>query len=243
LGLDAINLILMIEDVFDVKITEDEAGLFPTVGDLHDLVWKKYKGTPTELSAKRRAFELLCRELTSQANVDPKLLSPESQTALIFPKKGRRKQWKKFGNNAELKLPSMDLSRSTSICILSIGIVFGITISTLKIYAYRDSINSGIFQVFISALFACVISVFVATISYVIALFLLLRSPLASKFPESCMTLDGLAQQILTNNPKKFRPFTQDDIWIMIKNVLVGEYGFKPEEIKPESRFVEDLGF
>jgi acyl carrier protein len=242
LGLDAINLILTIEDVFDVKITEDEAGLFPTVGGLHDLVWKKYIDTPTELSAKRRAYDLLCRELGSQSNIGQKLLTPDSQTSIIFPKKGRRNRWKRFSKNAGLKLPKLELSRTTAILMLSICILLGITVSACKIYTYRNSINMGIREI-ISVLFGFVFSVLIAMTSYLILLFVLLRTPLAGKIPEGCNTLDGLAQLILANNPKKFRPFTQDDIWIIIKGVLVENYGFKPEEIKPESRFIEDLGF
>lgn len=243
MGLDAINLILTIEDVFDVKITEDEAGLIPTVGDLHNLVWKKYEDKPSELSAKQRSFELLCSELSSQSDIRGKLFAPDSLTTIYFPKKGRRKQWKVFSKNTGVKLPDLEFSRSIRILIMSICVLFGILVSVWTILSYYQLNNVELIAIILWILVGFVVSVLAAVFSFLLFVFVLLRSPLARNIPASCTTLDGLAGAILAKNPKKFKPFTQNDIGIIIKSILVDEYGFKPEEIKPESRFCEDLGF
>ena len=65
---------------------------------------------------------------------------------------------------------------------------------------------------------------------------------------QECRTVGRLARVLAAQNDREFRasgePTTENDpIWDRLCNVLVRELGVRREELRRETRFVEDLGF
>jgi hypothetical protein len=56
MGLDGVELILAVEDAFQIHISDEEAGNVSTVGDLHDLVVSKLQGQDSKRCLTSAAF-------------------------------------------------------------------------------------------------------------------------------------------------------------------------------------------
>ena len=99
MGLDVVELILEIEEEFDVSITDDDTVcFFGTLGILHDLLLEKCEGVQRADCPARRAFYLLRRAIMQAWNIDRQLVRPTTLFLPLLGTWGRRRRWMRLQN-------------------------------------------------------------------------------------------------------------------------------------------------
>jgi hypothetical protein len=74
----------------------------------------------------------------------------------------------------------------------------------------------------------------------------LLSKPRAIEFHRNCRTVEGLVEWLVMKQRPRFaesdREWSDREVWETICHLLVEMQGLKPEQIRPEATFVDDLG-
>jgi acyl carrier protein len=87
MGLDIVELIVTVEDVFHIHIADEEANSLSTVGDLHDFILGKLADSKRALAStdevvdleRQDTWETLCQIVVKQTGLDRKIVTPESR--------------------------------------------------------------------------------------------------------------------------------------------------------------------
>jgi hypothetical protein len=80
MGLEAVELVMAIEETFAIEIKDEEAGHIVSVGDLYGLVLAKLKGQSTDQCLTSAAFYRLRRALMDGLRVHRREIRPLSST-------------------------------------------------------------------------------------------------------------------------------------------------------------------
>jgi hypothetical protein len=56
MGMDTIEILMKVEDTFDIKIPDREAEKILTVGDFHDVVWRQLYSKSSERCKSQSLF-------------------------------------------------------------------------------------------------------------------------------------------------------------------------------------------
>ena len=110
MGLDAVELLMRVEEDFEISIEDDEAERITTPGQLCALIERKLgileaehrSGCPTS-----RAFYRVRRELTNQG-VERAHIKPRVQLHVVLPLVHRRQLWRELQNALATPLPLLE---------------------------------------------------------------------------------------------------------------------------------------
>ncbi|MEN6309351.1 MAG: hypothetical protein ABFD91_16515 [Anaerohalosphaeraceae bacterium] len=233
MGLEWVELVMEIEDAFNIKIDDEDAGSLHTVGQLTDLVLNKFGPASTNPNSFQKAFGLLREAILAEFPVTCHI-TPETPTETVFPARGRKYWWNRIAQKAEVIFPEMKIApklllATKSLFWLSILMLIGglVWLESLP-YAY----------------WIVLLSLWIGLL-----LWILLLKP-ASVFcpgifpiPSFCLTLGDLAKAILAYNPTRFQPLDKDAVFISLAFIIAEQFDVPIETIKPETRFIEDLRF
>ena len=84
MGLDAVELLMAVEEKFGVSITDEEATKAVTVGDLKQLVKTKLDVADADGCLTQRAFHLIRKKATAEFGVLRRNLNPMPRLRLSF---------------------------------------------------------------------------------------------------------------------------------------------------------------
>lgn len=228
MGLDSVELVMEIEESFDIIIPDEDASKILTVGDMHSYVIDKLKQSGLESGcATQRAFYLLRRNIIKELSPTQKKIKPKDLTECYFPKKDRKRSWKKYKNRLKLKFPNLQRPR----WLVNVLIIIYITMSILYIFKQSVSNHPWVLTFILYSIVFCYVSS-------------ILTGPFARNIPSECKTLGGFTKTLLAKNTKEIglSRFLKSDVWDILCFLTSYQLGIEPETIKPESRFVEDLG-
>jgi len=107
MGLDAVELILAVEDAFQIHIADDESGNVLTVGDLHNLVVSKLQGQESKRCLTSAAFYGTRRGIVDTLRIDRREVRPATPLEVILPRNSRREKWGSIQTAMKLKLPDL----------------------------------------------------------------------------------------------------------------------------------------
>ena len=77
MGLDSVEIVLDVEDAFQIDISDEEARKVFTVGELYNLILSKID--VQEQNRKQDVWELLCKIVVRILGVKPELVTPEAR--------------------------------------------------------------------------------------------------------------------------------------------------------------------
>ena len=228
MGLDYVELILAVEDSFQIHIADEEANTLSTVGELHKLVTSKLQGQNTKVCLTSAAFYRTRRGIVETLAIDRRKIKPSTPLETILPLSSRRKAWREIQVLTKLKLPDLEHSRSTQSTFLTIGIA---TALAPGLYARVGFL--GLTVLFFTGL--------------VLGALLIKFSPnLAVEFPNHDTTVGDLARDVLAINHAQLVDevggWNNKDVWDSLCRVIVIETSVAREEITPEARILSDLG-
>lgn len=107
MGLDGVELILAVEDAFQIHIADEEAGNVVTVGDLHALVIASLQRQDTKRCLTSTAFYRTRSGIVDALGVERRNIRPSTELAAILPEGDRRKKWRRIQASMMLKLPDL----------------------------------------------------------------------------------------------------------------------------------------
>jgi len=133
MGLDSVELLLEVEETFDISIPDEEACQILTVGELHQSILDKMRKKDSPIvCGTQKSFYKLRRTLTNCFAADRRKIRAHTHTEEIFPLTNRKKLWKQFRQNIDLRIP--DLQRpSWLICVLGIPLTCLLVVLLLKL--------------------------------------------------------------------------------------------------------------
>ena len=117
MGLDVVEIVLEIEEAFDISIPDEVAEKIQTVGQLYDYVVEQTRGRPhrsadeapdrTDVCLTAATFYLVRRELCAKLGLDRRQVRPRTPLEDLFPQAARRRDWAELEHKLNLKFPAL----------------------------------------------------------------------------------------------------------------------------------------
>lgn len=242
MGLDTVELVMEVEETFDISIDDRDAEEIVTLGDLHRyvvarLALKDRKIHPCPTAA---VFYRLRRALMAVVPIDRRRIRPASRVEDFVPAGRRREVWEALGRQLHFVVPPLVfppvmrgaiaavvlagalLAWSLLACIVLRGERFG----TLAAPVWLLLINGPLV-------------VWVGTCRLV--------RPCATALPAGCETLGGTVETLVRMNYGRLdlREATagRDDqaVWEAVRAIVAEQTGVKAEELTKDMSFTDDL--
>jgi acyl carrier protein len=225
MGLEIVELLMDVEDAFDITLPEDDYAR--TVGGLYALVLKKLNAKKEEVCLSSVVCFRLRRAVMQHCDIKRKQFRLNTELSEVFPRPDRRRLWSEVQRTTQFSIPSLVRSRMACWLAIALWLPSGAVLAHyLKIRA-----SFGFFLLY--------------ALAYAPAAFLL-TVPLAAQFPERCRTVRDAIKMILARNygklSKEFQYADSDEAWGVLKRLVAEKLNVPPERVTPEARFVEDLG-
>lgn len=227
MGLDTVELVMSVEEEFDVVIQLDDYGQLRTVGDLCAYIAQQ-KRVET-LCLHPAAFVHIRRALMSQFGLQRQQVRIATDLEELFPIAQRRQLWDSFGSALGLRIPTLRPAPEIrqSVCCWMIAFAVG-------------SILLAFLEPFF--LFGAVLTPLVA-----FAVMALIEARFALTFAMPQPTVGGLTRSVAALNAgtlsTEVQSATDDEagIWPRLRRVVSRSLSIPEEQIFLHSRFVEEL--
>ncbi len=79
MGLDIVEIVIEVEEAFDIRIPDDRAGQMTTVGDLYDLMIESKRGSLAAQDDPAAAWEALKQIIVYQLGVKPEAVTVDAR--------------------------------------------------------------------------------------------------------------------------------------------------------------------
>ena len=230
MGLDTVELVMDVEESFGIEIPDDDAQKIITVGDLFEFVKSQTELVPAGTCLTAATFYDIRRGL-ADAGIT-KRFGPSTLLVEIAPQHDRRPFWTKLARNTQLKLP--ELVRPSWIVVLNVLVTCGASTLIALVASGRDV--SG--TIFVVTGIACLF--FIGWLTSVVT------TPFATQFATDFGTFRGLSERVLALNAptlkNKHGAMGPNDIWVILRELIVNQLGVDADEVTPTASFVKDLG-
>jgi acyl carrier protein len=234
MGLDAVEIVMEVEEAFDVTIDEADAEKMLTPRDLIESVMRKIAQADPQSCLTQRAFNLLRKSLLRHLPLERRDIAPPVRLAYLVPKSKRAALLEELA--ADLKtglLPALErplrLVRLLTAQSLTLGIAAGLFLPILMPTA------KGGLQFWIGFL--------VAILAHSVAWVATARS--CTEFPAKIMTVGDLARWITAHKADlaSQRPgrWTREQVAARVREILIEQLGVE-SSYREDASLVKDLG-
>lgn len=227
MGLEIVELIMRVEEEFEIAIEDEEASYISTVGELHLCILTKLGLAGASGCQSSATFYQMRRALMEIADVSRAAIRPDTPTAPLLPEPNRRAQWKTLSELTGATLPPLERPRVLAKSIGMGGALIGV---------------SSLACVFVSPALAAS-SALTGAVAYVGAR--KWSDRYATLLPAQCATVGDLSHAVIKLNyginlergPKR----SEAEIWEKLREIMVDELDIEPDEITKDAQFVRDL--
>lgn len=220
MGLNSVELIIVIEDEFQIALSDEEAFKCETPNLLTDLVYSKLRKSESDTCPSMHSFYIVRKVLREQFNIARERIRPETRLADLFSKKNRIVIWDKLllslSNGQTIPIP-LEKPQWVKTAIL---------LSSLTIFALCFFIAESAFLAFFVACFNSII-LNVAALS------------VQTEFPKNFVTVQDLTRIVGTLDTKVWK---REQVYNRVKMLVVEQLGVQSEHVLPDSHFIHDLG-
>lgn len=221
MGLELVELVLEVEDEFDIYLPDKDMECLATPDDLATYIFNKFKRDSDSKCVSQVAFYKLRKLFMDNFGNRREELVPDANLEELLGDDIRHK-WKRLQDLLDNKIypTSLMLSKKESLMLLYPTIA----ISAIFYYYKKDIIDT----------------IFVPFISYFV-LFLLLSKLIGKEVPRRYKKLSSLLKYIDDNVISDIYS-SKEKVLKNIIEISSEQLGISIDEIKPNSRYVEDLG-
>jgi acyl carrier protein len=220
MGLDAVELVIVIEDEFQIVLSDEEAFKCETPNLLTDLVYSKLRQSESGVCPPMHGFYIIRKTLMEQLSIPREKIKPETKLVELIDKKDRVLLWKRLLSTlstgqtiyAPLEKPRW--------------IAISIFISSLIVFALFLFITESIIFSILAAIFNSMI-LNAATLWF------------QAEFPKNFQTVKDLIPIVSTLETKVWK---REQVYNRVRMLVVEQLGVKPESVLPDSHFIKDLG-
>jgi acyl carrier protein len=220
MGLDSVELLLAIEEEFQITLTDDEAFKSETPNLLTDKVYSKLRKSRQEVCPSIHGFFVVRKILIEQLEISREKIKPETMLDEVINEKSRKKIWKNLlfsiSKGQNIYAP---LEKSSWMKVLITG--------SIMLTFILIMIETG--DIVLSLIPSCIIGII---LNFVIL-------PFQSKFPRNYQTIKDLIRVVSTLDTKIW---SRDEVYHRVKKVVTEQLDVKEEDVQPNSHFVNDLG-
>lgn len=240
---NSLSLVLTIEEAFDLEISEDEAEKIASVGDLYDLVERKFaaKWPRAENAAcvTMLAFYRVRRALV-ETGLQRRDTRPETVLETLLPLENRRAMWRDLSPELRAFLPALERSPGlkSGVDLIFWCLIVSAPLSSLFFgFAFDPALKLGIFWfwIWLVGCFGAWWLMLFATRHHAIHL------------PENTLQIGDLARQIAATRYVSFVEkrgvYTKDELWSPLQWSVARAAGVAISRVTPGARFTEDLDF
>lgn len=234
MGLDYVEVIMEIEDLFQIEIDDEAGAKIRTVGDLYEVVLEKLDqqrlvaqttgGCPTI-----PPFLNIRNAIVSLVPVERKAVRPSSHLEDLLPQNQRILLWRELQQRLQLPLPPLVLTDSVRTGLLSVSLVVFLTAAVLLVAA--GGMNGFALAVSMGVIIGC--------------LLYLGTRPLATTFPPGCSTIADIVRRVRPPYHPSNRltpiPTDRNQIWQLVVQTVAETLNEPANHIEPQTRFYEDL--
>ena len=226
MGLDIVELVLTVEEEFDISLPDTDMEDIRTPRDLATYIYKRYQEYDKTKCSSQVGFYKIRRIMMEEFGFKRHQLYPDTKLQELFGKDIRNK-WKKLNSilDSKLNYPSLRFTDIGANIVLILSLVFSIGF----FYFYTKYSIEGILKVILVFIF-----------SYVI-LYYMLSPFFATIVPKQYQKLSSLIK--FTGESSKIDKYKSfNDILEKVIEIRITQLNLSPDEISPDSRYVEDLG-
>ncbi len=225
MGLDGVELVMEVEDRFDISIPDDHAEHMRTVGDMCDYLSTRARSFLDCPCPTASHFYTLRRVLINQFGIERSGVRPTTPMKDLFPQETRFEDWRRLSDQLGSALPPLRWPRFAPLlclCLFVAPIVATMLVPHLATF-----------------LLATVGSIVLLIVGYRVGRRWVLL------IPEGAATVGALTRTLVKNvylptdrDPAELEAWIRNQVFDIVSDVLNVERG----SVKLESRFVEDLG-
>jgi len=230
MGLDGVEIILAVEERFDIRIEDAEAEKLLTPRQLIELVQTKVALTTASVCLTQRAFNLLRKSLRHHGGWKRSEITPASRLSDLIPRPERRPLLQRVVQDLAInKPPQLELANWLNISLLLGSLAAG----GLAVRVTRLGFSSPAMFVFIAgALLAAGAA-------------LRLTMPWRKEFPANLQTVGDLSRWVMTHKADLAMgtapAWTRNQIAASVREIIVDQLGCQPD-FSEEASFTRDLG-
>ena len=221
MGLDMVELVLAIEEEFDIVISDALLEEAKTPKDLADIIYSIYQSKDKDRCSSQVGFYKLRRIVQEHFKYPKDKLKPTTKLQDIF-QNDIKKNWKKFNKLLETH-QRLELNKTGTIVLI---------ISILVIEIMLCSYVNNIADILICIVFIPLWYGFGYTLLYPF---------FATVIPSKYETLSDWIRFVNESKAIKRYP-TYQSILDKVISISIIELGLSKDEITPQSRYVQDLG-
>lgn len=230
MGLDGVEIVMAVEEAFDISIEDADAEKLLTPRQLIDLVQSKVAGATASVCLTQRAFNLLRKSLRRHGGWKRSEITPARRLSELINRNQRRLLLENVCGDLSIKKPpKLVLANWLNITVLAGALGSGI----LAAIATKQIFSSVAIWIFI------LVAMFTAGAA------LRLTKPLCKEFPANLQTVGDLARWAMTHKADlataTVPAWTHDQIVARVREIVVDVLGCKPD-FSEDANFVKDLG-
>ena len=225
MGLDAVEIVMDVEDRFGITITDDEAGRVRTVGGLVAIIRSRVDAIASTSCFALPAFLSLRRLVRNVVGDSSFRVRPSQSVAYRLSPAHRRELWRRLPEllgtlPRPLRYPQPLRVLLICLSVLSVGAAIGIA-----------AVDWAILPLTILLAYASIFLLYLAT------------SRLRTVPQEGMVTLGDITRRIVGRTVATSALVLPDDSAILaeLRPIVVGILGVESDEVVLDARFVEDL--
>jgi acyl carrier protein len=232
MGLEMAEFVIDLEEGFDIHITDEAVQAAQTVGDVVALVeYLLAQKRDQDVTARKRA--VLAQVLQDQLGVDPEQVVGSADLECLIASLDRRAQWGRVRDALRDRgfLAPDPLTASRSGCLAVFGVWTGLICGAVVVGRTVGGIGGWIAGLAAGA-------------TVTILAIRVLVGPMARRFTSELRTVNGLAEAIVEMPGMPADPGAvpvSTEVQKKVIHLLAERVGMKPDEITPQSTFIEDL--
>ncbi len=226
MGLDAVELVMDVEDHFGIVIDDDEAGRLHTVGDLVALIRSRVDAASSSACLSLSAFFSLRRLIRDIVGDERMRLRPSQSIVDRLSRANRRELWRRLPEILGTVPPALRYPRMIRVVLFLLSVLLLIAAFAIASIDWR----------------MLPLTLFVA--GMLILLLFMSTSSLRSVPRDSMATLGDVSRMIVGRTAVTTDLDLPDDTAILdeLRPIVANVLGVDVDRIVPEVRFVEDLG-
>lgn len=231
MGLDTVELVMEIEEAFDISIPDDRASQMLTVGDVYEFILENTADSTLKSSTclSAAAFYDLRQHLRS-LELPNSEIRPRTKLERGIPLIGRRSCWQNLSSRMDLRFPR--LGRPSWLALLNCMLVAIVVYVSFLGFA-QQSVAGGIFAAIVLGTTTSAISIS-------------LTQPFAIYPASTCSTVRDLVTNLVAINYNtlaiRYSTRNPTDVWNALQLIVAEQLGVDRCAVVPHARFVQDLG-
>jgi acyl carrier protein len=238
MGLDIVEMVMEIEEAFDIRIADDEAAQITTLGRLHSCIHQKRRSRGTwDYCPSSRAFYRLRRALAEEFGVGRECVTTAAPVDGLLPRDGRQQHWGRLGEL--LGGWEMPFLRRPAWAVWVIALpVLGMGMCALGCAAVvATKAGASAFLLLALGIVPC---------AALLSLAFRFTQPYAIELPRDCETVRGFVGTLLRTNYGRLvtEPggIQRDLVWERMCDIVSEQLGVDRNLLTPDTRFIDDLG-